>query len=67
MSKTNGSNGKKNDTIALREQARLLIEKAEQIERGKLIKIGKLTMKYYEKDFQVFDIKQFKKEIEAAI
>jgi hypothetical protein len=67
MSKTNGSNGKKNDTIALREQARLLIEKAEQIERGKLIKIGKLTMKHYEKDFQVFDIKQFKKEIEAAI
>jgi hypothetical protein len=67
MSKTNGSNGKKDDSIALREQARLLIEKAEQIERDKLIKIGKLTMKRYEKDFQAFDIKQFQKEIEAVL
>jgi hypothetical protein len=67
MSKANGSNGKKNDPAALREQAKLLIEKAEQIERDKFIKIGKLTMKQYEKDFQAFDIKQFKKEIEAAL
>ncbi len=67
MSKTTGSNGKKNDPAALREQAKLLIEKAEQIERDKLIKIGKLTMKHYDKDFQAFDVKQFKKEIEAAL
>jgi len=66
MSKTKG-NGKKNDPAALREQAQKLIELAEQIERDKLIKIGKLTMKHYDNDFQSFDAKQFKKEIEAAL
>jgi hypothetical protein len=66
MVKTNG-NGRNADPAKLREQAKLLIEKAEQIEREKFIKIGRLTMKQYEKDFQAFDIKQFKKEIEAAL
>lgn len=66
MTKTNGIK-KLNDPIALREQARMLIEKAEQLEREKFIRIGKLTMKHYEKDFQVFEVKQFKKEIEAAL
>jgi hypothetical protein len=64
--KKNG-NGRNIDPVKLREQAKLLIEKAEQIERDKFIKIGRLTMKHYEKDFQTFDIKQFKKEIEAAL
>jgi hypothetical protein len=64
--KKNG-NGRNIDPAKLREQARQLIEKAEQIERDKLIKIGKLTMKHYENDFQSFDTKQFKKEIEAAL
>ena len=67
MSKTNGSNGKKNDPEALRAKAKELIELAEQIEKEKFIKIGKLTMKHFDKDFQAFDIKQFKKEIEAAL
>jgi hypothetical protein len=66
MSKTKG-NGKNNDPAALREQAQKLIELAEQIERDKLIKIGRLTMKHYDNDFQSFDTKQFKKEIEAAL
>jgi hypothetical protein len=66
MVKTNG-NGRNADPAKLREQAKLLIEKAEQIEREKFIKIGKLTMKHYDNDFQAFDIKQFKKEIEAAL
>ena len=66
MSKTNG-NGKRNDPAKLREQAQQLIELAEQIERDKFIKIGKLTMKHFEKDFQAFEVKQFKKEIEAAL
>ena len=64
--KKNG-NGRNTDPAKLREQAKLLIEKAEQIERDKFIKIGRLTMKHYEKDFQTFDIKQFKKEIEATL
>jgi hypothetical protein len=66
MSKAKG-NGKKNDPAVLREQAQKLIELAEQIERDKLIKIGRLTMKHYENDFQSFDMKQFKKEIEAVL
>lgn len=64
--KKNG-NGRNIDPVKLREQARQLIEKAEQIEREKFIKVGKLTMKHYENDFQSFDTKQFKKEIEAAL
>ncbi len=60
-------NGKKNDPVALREQAKRLIEMAEQIERDKFIRIGKLTMKHYEKDFQGFDVKLFKKEIEGTL
>jgi hypothetical protein len=64
--KKNG-NGRNIDPAKLREQAKLLIEKAEQIERDKLIKIGRLTMKHYERDFQIFDVKQFKKEIEAVL
>ena len=67
MSKQNGSNGKKNDPETLRAKAKELIELAEQIEKEKFIKIGKLTMKHYDKDFQAFDVKQFKKEIEAAL
>jgi len=63
MSKGNG----RKDPAALREEAKRLIDLAEQIERDKFIKIGKLTMKHYEKDFQAFDVKQFKKEIEAAL
>jgi hypothetical protein len=66
MSKTKG-NGKRNDPAKLREQAQQLIELAEQIEKEKFIKIGKLTMKHYENDFQSFDTKQFKKEIETAL
>jgi hypothetical protein len=61
------SNGKKNDPETLRAKAKELIELAEQIEKEKLIKIGKLTMNHYDKDFQAFDIKQFKKEIETAL
>jgi hypothetical protein len=64
--KKNG-NGRNIDPAKLREQAKLLIEKTEQIEREKFIKIGKLTMKHYEKNFQTFDVKQFKKEIEEAL
>jgi hypothetical protein len=66
MTKAKG-NGKKNDPAKLREQAQQLIELAEQIERDKFVKIGRLTMKHYENDFQSFDAKQFKKEIEAAL
>jgi hypothetical protein len=67
MSKTSGSNGKKSDPAKLREQAKLLIEKAEQIERDKFIKIGKLTVKHYNSGFEGFDVTRFKKEIEAAL
>jgi len=66
MIKTKG-NGKKNDPEILRAKAKELIELAEHIEQEKFIKIGKLTMKHYENDFQSFDTKQFKKEIEAAL
>jgi hypothetical protein len=67
MSKTNGSNGKNNDPAKLREQAKLLIEKAEQIERDKYIRIGKLAVKHYNSGFEGFDLTRFKKEIEAVL
>ena len=59
--KTTNTNGT-NDPAKLREQARKLIEKAEQIERDKLVQIGKLTMKYYTTGFE--DMTKFKKELE---
>lgn len=54
----NGSNDPKN----LREKARELIEQAEQIEKVKLIEIGKLTMKHHAHNFD--DMTKFKKELE---
>jgi hypothetical protein len=58
--KTTGNGS--NDPKKLREKARELIEQAEQIERVKLIEIGKLTMKHHANNFD--DMTKFKKELE---
>ena len=51
------------DSRKLREQAQKLLDEAERIEQAKVIKIGKLVMKYKEAGFKNFDVEAFKKEI----
>lgn len=57
----------KRDANALREQAKKLLEKARQIEEARALRIGKLIMRYREKNYEGFVIDRFKKEIEETI
>ena len=52
-----------NNPAALREKAQRLIEEAERMEKEALVKIGRLTLKYYDADFN--DMAKFKRELEA--
>jgi len=67
MTAKNGGKLRNSDPVSLREKAQRLIEQAEQIEKEKFIKIGKLTMKHYESGFEGMDIHQFRKAVEGVL
>ena len=67
MTTKTSNNGNKNDPAKLREKAKQLMELAEQIEKEKFVRIGKLAIKHYNSGFEGFDVNRFKKEIEAAL
>jgi len=48
---------------SLREKAKQLLEKAEELEKAKMQQIGKLVWKYSETGFRNFDLEKFKKEV----
>ena len=47
----------------LRSKANELLRKAKQIEEKRFVQIGKLVSDYHKKDFEDFDLDQFKNEI----
>jgi len=47
----------------LREKAKELLEKAEELEKAKMLKIGRLVWKYSEGGFKNFDLEKFRKEV----
>jgi uncharacterized protein (UPF0335 family) len=56
----------KNDPVALRAQAKRLMEQAERLEKEKFARVGRLVVtKYLDRDFTDFDVKKFKEEIAA--
>ncbi|OPY84274.1 MAG: hypothetical protein A4E65_00313 [Syntrophorhabdus sp. PtaU1.Bin153] len=51
----------------LRQRAKDLLAQADRLEEQQMIKVGRLTMKYYEGDFQAFKVETFQKEIEEVL
>jgi hypothetical protein len=58
-----GERVEKTKINSLREKAKELLEKAEELEKAKMLKIGKLVWKYSESGFKGFDAEKFKKEV----
>lgn len=58
---------KNNDPVALRQRAKELLEQADQLEREAFERVGRITMKHYDSDFQGFDLDHFRKEIEGVM
>jgi len=51
----------------LRQKAKDLLAQADRLEEQQMIKVGRLTMKYYEGGFQAFEVEAFQKEIEEVL
>ena len=54
---------RENNIEELRSKANDLLKKAKQIEEKRFIQVGKLVSDYYKKDFEDFDLDQFKSKL----
>ncbi len=55
--------GKERDPEVLRAEAKELLNRAKTIEERKFKQAGQLVYEYHKKDFEDFDIEQFKSQV----